>query len=305
MNKTVMITGANAGIGKETARQLALLPNTEKIYLACRNKLKAESAVKELVSATGKQIFEIIIMDLSDIESVRASLKMLKEPIDALIMNAGGNAGRTPNKITPDGVTQIFAANALGHIVLLDELLKTNKLRNVALFAGSEAARGIPLMGIKGANLQTSSVDEFVSICDGTYFKKSTPLTEIYALVKYTATMSLMATARQYPHIRIITMSPGGTIGTEIATESPTALKIIWNMAVPIMHLLGLMHKVDVAAKRYVDGITKEKYKSGVFYASKSKMPVGEVVDQTVFMKDLQNKLYQDNAYKAVHQFMK
>ena len=37
MNKSIMITGANSGIGKEVARQLALLEGTEKVYLACRN----------------------------------------------------------------------------------------------------------------------------------------------------------------------------------------------------------------------------------------------------------------------------
>jgi len=304
MNKTIMITGANAGIGKETARQLAMLKDTEKIYLACRSKTKAIAAMKELEAETGKQIFKIVEMDVSDIQSVRNSLSSI-ESIDALIMNAGGNGSKTPKKVTRDGVTQIFATNSLGHIVLLDELLKTNKLQKVALYAGSEAARGIPMMGIKRPNLKTSSVEEFTSICDGTYFNKHAQVTDLYALVKYTTTMCLMATARQYPKIRIITMSPGGTIGTEIATESPIVIKAIWKMMVPIMYSLGLMHKVDVAAKRYVDGISNESYKSGVFYGSKNTMPVGDVVDQSVFMKEFKNVAFQDNAYKAIHRFIK
>ena len=60
-----MITGANAGIGKETARQLALNKETEKIYLACRNPEKAKVAKKELEEATKRSIFEILIMDVS------------------------------------------------------------------------------------------------------------------------------------------------------------------------------------------------------------------------------------------------
>lgn len=304
MNKSIMITGANSGIGKETARQLAMLKGTEKIYLACRSRDKAEAAMKELETTTGKCIFKIIIMDVSDIKSVRDSLKSIDGPIDALIMNAGGNGSKTPKKITRDGVTQIFATNSLGHILLLDELLKANKLRKVALYAGSEAARGIPMMGMKRPNLKTSSVEEFASVCDGTYFNKNAPVTDLYALVKYTTTMCLMSTARKYPHIRIITMSPGGTIGTEIATESPIVIKVIWKMMVPVMYALGLMHKVDVAAKRYVDGISSENYKSGVFYASKNSMPVGDVVDQSMFMKELKNVAFQDNAYEAIHRFI-
>ena len=59
MNKSILITGANAGIGKECARQLALIQGTEKIYLACRNEERAQAAKKELEAATGKAIFQI------------------------------------------------------------------------------------------------------------------------------------------------------------------------------------------------------------------------------------------------------
>ena len=57
MNKSIMITGANAGLGKDVARQLALLPTTEKVYMACRNMDKAQAAKKELMKITGKSVF--------------------------------------------------------------------------------------------------------------------------------------------------------------------------------------------------------------------------------------------------------
>ena len=50
MNKSILITGANVGLGKETARQLATKNETEKIILACRNPKKAEEAKKDLES---------------------------------------------------------------------------------------------------------------------------------------------------------------------------------------------------------------------------------------------------------------
>ena len=145
-NRRIMITGANAGIGKNVAKQLALFNYTEKIYLACRNESKAAKAKKELEQQTGKSIFEIVIMDLNDLISVRTAVSLLDIPIDALIMNAGGSGGKTPLTLTKYGVTTIFATNVLGHVVLLEELLKAKKIKNVALFAGSEAARGIPKM---------------------------------------------------------------------------------------------------------------------------------------------------------------
>ena len=73
MIKSVLITGANVGLGKEAARQLAMQDGIEKIYLACRNPQKAEAAKQSLEASTGKSIFEIIIMDVSKLDSVRSA----------------------------------------------------------------------------------------------------------------------------------------------------------------------------------------------------------------------------------------
>ena len=72
--KTVLITGANAGIGKEVARQLASRPEIARIYLACRNRDRATAAKAELEAATGRRIFDIVLMDVADPGSVRAGL---------------------------------------------------------------------------------------------------------------------------------------------------------------------------------------------------------------------------------------
>src|SRR5271170_4754199 len=90
MNESILITGANIGLGKETARQLALKKETKKVILFCRNQAKAEAAKKDLEEKTGKKIFEIIIGDVTDANSVRKAVEEIKEPIDALILNAGG-----------------------------------------------------------------------------------------------------------------------------------------------------------------------------------------------------------------------
>ena len=79
MNESILITGANAGLGKETARQLALKKETKKIILFCRNQAKAEAAKKDLEEQTGKRIFEIIIGDVSDANSVRKAIEKIKQ----------------------------------------------------------------------------------------------------------------------------------------------------------------------------------------------------------------------------------
>ncbi len=305
MIKSVLITGANAGLGKEVARQMALQDGVEKIYLGCRNEAKAKAAKQDLEQATGKSIFEIILIDVSDLASVSSAVASLVEPIDALVMNAGGLGGKTSTQKNKNGVTNLFAVNVLGHTVLLDELLNANKLAQVAIYAGSEAARGVPMMGMKRPNLSTSSVDEFAAICDGSYFSDNVAPMTAYGPVKYVAAMWMAAIARKHPNIRFITVSPGGTGGTEFANDMPALMRFFFTqVGFRLMPLFGMMHKLEDGARRYVDVLTNESYKSGTFYASKESALTGPLVDQGTFFADLNNKVYQDNAYEAAHRFI-
>ena len=83
MNESVLITGANAGLGKETARQFALRQETKRVILFCRNRARAAAAKKELEESTGKRFFEIVIGDVTDAESVRRVVEDIRYPIDA------------------------------------------------------------------------------------------------------------------------------------------------------------------------------------------------------------------------------
>lgn len=305
MNKRILITGANAGIGKDTARQLALKPETETIYLGCRNEVKAKIAKKELEQVTGKSVFEILLIDVSNLDSIRAAIERIDEPIDALIMNAGGMGGKNFFEKNADGVTQMFAVNMLGHAVLAEELLKANKIRNVVMYAGSEAARGVNKMGIKAPVLQSHSADEFAAIMDGSFFKKA-DIMNVYAHIKYVAALWMSALARRYPEVRIVTVSPGSTGGTNIMDDLSGAMKLMFKMVGSwMMPLIGMMHNVEKGARRYVDVLDNRIYKTGVFYASKKSALTGKLIDQSSISSDLNNQTYQENAYAAVHRFIK
>lgn len=302
--QSVLITGANAGLGREAARQLAQQKGIEKIYLGCRNEAKAQAAKSALVAETGRDIFEIIQIDVSDPVSVRAAVKQLNTPVDAVILNAGGTGGRTPNKLTANGVTNIFATNVLGHVVLVDELLERQLVTSTVLYAGSEAARGIPKMGITKPELETSSVEEFASIANGRKFGPDGDPLDIYANVKLTAALWMGSMARQHPHIRFVTMSPGGTTGTNGMDDLPFLKKLFFkHVGGILMPILGMMHGIETGAKRYVDGLLNPKFESGRFYASEGGSPTGPVVDQATIAAELANPAFQDNANRAVHQF--
>jgi NAD(P)-dependent dehydrogenase (short-subunit alcohol dehydrogenase family) len=204
MNASILITGANAGLGKETARQLALKEETKKVILFCRNQARAEAAKKDLEEKTGKKIFEIVIGDVTDANSVKKAVEKIKEPIDAIILNAGGVVGKTASKVTPSGMNQLSATNILGNVVLVDELIKRDKLRKSVLSVSAEAVPGVKALGIKRVSMKTSSVDEFAAVLDGSYFGKKFVALNAYAYVKYVETMWTLSMARKYPKLKFV-----------------------------------------------------------------------------------------------------
>ena len=306
--KNILITGANSGIGKEVARQMALRSGVERIYLACRNESKAKIAEQELRKSTGKSCFQIVLMDVSDLGSVRSALKTLHDPIDALVMNAGGSGGKTPLALTKDGVTQIFASNVLGHVALLEGLIASGQLLQTAVYVGSEAARGFPKMGIKRPALPTSSVQDFSDVITGKDFAgKKLDGALAYAEVKYVAALWMVDLARRHPELRLVTMSPGNTQGTEIASSMPTPVRILMqHVIMPVVApLLGLAHSLPTGAGRIVNALVDPSYKSGIFYASEEKQLTGTLVDQGGIFADLRDPTFQRNAAEALHRFLK
>ncbi len=304
-NKSYLITGANAGLGKEVARQLALIKETEKIFLGCRNRQKAEEAKKELEHSTGRTIFEIVILDVTDVNSVRDAVKNLKQTIDALILNAGGGGGKHPEALHQSGMTTIASLNLLGHTVLVDELIKGKKLNNEVLYVSSEGARGIKGI-MKRPSFKTNSVGEFVSVLNGTFGKFGASEGYGYGYIKYIGALWTSANARKYPHIKFLSTSPGNTGGTETYNDLPLAHKLLSKfLFVPIiMPLFGMIHNVEKGARRYVIALNNPNFKSGEFYASKDGKVIGDLVEQGSIFPDLKNTSYQDNAYEAIHKFI-
>jgi NAD(P)-dependent dehydrogenase (short-subunit alcohol dehydrogenase family) len=299
--KTALITGANAGIGKEVARQLALRPEFARIYLACRNRDRATMARAELEAATGRRIFDIVVMDVADLGSVRTSLASINGSVDALVMNAGVIGPQTLD-LTANGVTTVFATNILGHVVLLEGLLADDRLGEVAVLAGSEAARGVPKLRMKGPSFVSHSADELASVIDGSYFASGkADFNLAFGQAKYIGALWMAYLARQHPDRRFLTVSPGNTTGTGAPSDLPLPMRVA---AKYVMPALGLAHKLDVGSKRLVDGATDPTLSSGVFYASPANKLKGSMIDQTDFLPGLANPSFQDNANEAIHRFI-
>lgn len=300
--KSVLVTGASAGIGKEVARQLALKPEVETIYLACRNEQRALMAKQELERKTGRAIFKVLIMDVSKIASVLAALNRLKDPVDAIVMNAGGFGGEKPMRITEDGVTELFAQNVLGHVVFLERLLSSGQLTQAAIFVGSEAARGVSKIGIKRP--ASSSSEEFGKVISGSaYVGKKMDVFSAYGEVKQIGTLWMAHVARRHPTLRILTISPGGTNGTQAANSQPVPIRLFYNyIFLPILGpILGLVHSLETGAARIVNGLFNDSLLSGHFYACKANTLTGRMVDQQEIMPALGDEVLQCMASEAIY----
>ncbi len=121
-SKTIIVTGANAGLGFETA--LALAKKDATVVMACRNADKAAAAKERILKEAPSAKLEIIELDLSDLKSVHAFAKeFLKKhnSLDVLINNAGVMI--PPFTKTVDNFELQMGANYFGHFVLTGLLL--------------------------------------------------------------------------------------------------------------------------------------------------------------------------------------
>src|SRR6516165_2754418 len=110
--KTCVVTGANSGIGKETALGLARLGS--RVVLVCRNRQKGEGALADIQRETGSSQLDLLIADMSSFGSVRALAAQVQQRyqrLDVLINNAGAAVPR--RTLSADGIEMTVAGNHL------------------------------------------------------------------------------------------------------------------------------------------------------------------------------------------------
>ena len=115
--KTALVTGANTGIGLETA--VALAARGAHTILLCRDRARGEAALAAVRGRTGSSRVELLLADLASLASVRAGAKELlerHERLDVLVNNAGVWTGQ--RRTSPDGHELTFAVNHLGPFLL-------------------------------------------------------------------------------------------------------------------------------------------------------------------------------------------
>ena len=212
-NKIILITGANAGIGKSTVKGLA--QEGAKVIMACRKKEKGDLAKAEIERHYPKAKLEVIECNLASFHSVKNAASQILQSyqhIDVLINNAGLFSSH--KKMTEDGVEMQFGVNHLGHFLLTKLLLP--------LIEKSSYPKIINVSSV--AHLH-GTID-FDNLKDG-----KTPYNglEAYAQSKLANVLFTRGLARKYPNIASHCLHPG-VVNTSFGNKySKWYLSLFWH----------------------------------------------------------------------------
>ncbi|KAF2670574.1 NAD(P)-binding protein, partial [Microthyrium microscopicum] len=200
--KIIIVTGGNAGIGKETILQLSK-HNPQKIYLAARSKAKYDAAMEDVRSKVSDAKVDFLEMDLTSFASIKTAAEQViadNDRLDILVNNAGIMGA--PAGTTKEGYESHIGVNHMGHALftrlLLPLLLKTAEQPNsdVRIVTVSSAGQMLaPSKGIIFENIKS----------DG----KGTHPFVLYGTSKLANIIHARQIAKRYPQILAVSIHPG------------------------------------------------------------------------------------------------
>ncbi len=162
--RTVLVTGANSGIGRATATELAR--RGARVHVACRSRERAGPVLDDITAANGPDAASFLQLDLADLASVRAAAATYAatgEPLHVLVDNAGvaGQRGRST-----DGFELAFGVNHLGHFLfttlLLDVLARSSPARVVVVASDAHyQAKGIDFDALRRSTHSITGLPEY------------------------------------------------------------------------------------------------------------------------------------------------
>ncbi len=245
--KICMVTGANVGIGKVTALELARMGAT--IVMVCRNREKGEAAAAEIMSTTGNRSINLLVGDLSSQKEVRNVAAQFKERFDSLHVLVNNAGGLVPSRqLSADGIEKTFATNHLGYFLLtgllLDVLVKSAPSRIVNVSSDLHRLARLDFDNLQGERKYAQF--------------------QAYALSKLANVLFTYELARRLDGKRVTVncVHPGG-VNSNFYNNSGTGLRFFstlfgWTMRSPEK---GAETVIYLASSPEVEGITGKYFK--------------------------------------------
>ncbi|KAG7396892.1 hypothetical protein PHYBOEH_001582 [Phytophthora boehmeriae] len=254
-DKIAVITGANSGIGFETALQLAR--NGAHVVLACRSAdrgREAEAKIQEALSSqSGAGSVEFMQVDVSDLSSVKSfaeSFKKSHHRLDLLINNAGIMGGAYAETI--DGYERQFATNHLGHFALTAHLFDVVK--------HSAPARIVNVSSVVHYNAVTFDEDEIMAT-ENTYSQWLNYANTKVCNILFTLELDRRMKAAGVQGVAAVACHPGTTSSNLLTAPSTTNSNLIWTTVFKLWALvprqsipMGALPTLYAATGRNVEG---------------------------------------------------
>jgi len=273
-SKTVIITGANSGLGYECAKRIAQTSPEYQIVIAGRSSERIEQATRLLVKETGVDRFTPVQLNLASLDSVRKFAEQWPllglPPLSGLICNAGVQYSNYIEK-SEDGYEATFAVNYLGHFLLTNLLVEhmTQNARIIVLSSithDDQAKTPLPKALLKSADALANPIPpagESVSDFVGRAYSTSKLCILMFA---YEMERRLRASGRG--DITVNTFDPGGMLTGMMREWKPSArfmMKILW----PLLRLAPNASTPRNSAKILAEMAISEKYQgiSGKFFS--------------------------------------
>lgn len=222
---TVLITGANKGLGLETARRLAALGWT--VWLGSREADRGKAAADGIAAAQPGADVRVLPLDITrddSVEAARETIRAAGTGLDVLVNNAGISGGRKPPaEIVPDDFLDVFGVNVLGPVRMTHAFLP--------LLRESAAPRLVMVSSGLGSFAVTSDPDRL----------ESTLHTLVYSSSKAALNMATTMYAKALPDLQVTAVDPGytatdlnGFSGHQTVTEGTDAIVEACTATIPL-----------------------------------------------------------------------
>ncbi|WP_316795110.1 SDR family NAD(P)-dependent oxidoreductase [Pedobacter agri] len=291
--KSIIITGANSGIGYECAMQMAKLAPEESIIIACRNMTAGKLAAEKIKKETGHPSLVCMELDLASLQSIRdfeiAFSKTDHKEISTLINNAGlQNIGETA--YTKDGFEITFGTNHLGGFYLTQLLTPFMTSGSSVTFTASDTHDPLTKTGIEppvytsGRELAFPAKTTEKAITVGQRRYSTSKLCNVMTAYLFHEKLAPLG-------IRVNAFDPGMVPGTGLAKNYPAILRFVWNNIMPVLtHFKKNTNTAVLSGSRLANLAFSKKYAdlNGIYFSS------GEVTKSSAdsYNKKFQNELW-------------
>ncbi len=287
---SVLITGGNGGLGRETAR-LLVANGYDRVVLACRSEDKGQEARADILATCGPHAAEVVSVaagfDMTDPLAIRRAVDALSadQPFDVVFLQAGGVVyGNVRQTVSFNGVAieRTVFQNVVGGHFTLSRLLERGLVKSSArvVVAGGEGARGIPGMMAKPEFASRTELRRYVQ-----GENTDTPYVDLDAMgaSKLMAALWVRKMSEQVPdQVEVVWFSPGLTAGTNgLQGTHPIKRWMLENVGFPVMSALGWAQSPQQGAQKFVDCIAGRVGQNGDLIASPEGQTLGPLVDQS------------------------